>query len=358
MIRSIKDTKNFINDQANHAFYNHSFFSILENSGSIGGESGWNPIFFETQQNSLYTFLKYHSYGEYTFDWSWAEAYQRHGVNYYPKLTSMIPHTPATTNHLSSLSDNSLWNNYHDFYREHQVSSSHFLYLTKNEISFFRSKDYILRKNIQYHFLNRNYSDFSAFLSQLKSKKAKQIRKERVFQELEIKAITKDDLTQDHAKQMYEFYLKTCQEKNAIPYLTKDFFLQIFALYRNQTLYVQATIKGEPIAGSLFFYDTNTIYGRYWGAMTHIPNLHFELCYYQGIDFCLKMNLSKFEAGAQGEHKIARGFDPTFVYSAHHIKHEVFRASIKQFIEQESLSLDRYKLDLDDKRPYKKTSID
>ncbi len=323
-------------------FLSYEFFEALIQSGSIGSNAGWGPVYFvhENQSAALYTFEKNHSYGEYIFDWSWADAYRRHNLSYYPKLTSMLPFTPVTTSHFLMKSFNektaqSLLDAYEAHYLKGDYSSSHFLFLEPHEIHFFKSNDYQIRESIQYHFVNNSYKDFEIFLIQLKGRKAKQIRRERHFPGLTITSYTKEELTQDHAVRMYQFYISTIVNKNSQDYLNEAFFKLIFNSMKDSILYVEATKDGSAIAGSLFFYDHEKIYGRYWGCLEYHENLHFELCYYQGIDFCLKNSLKVFEAGAQGEHKIARGFRPIRIYSAHKIKHPAFSEAIANFLNSE-----------------------
>lgn len=315
------------------------FWKVLEDSGSINETRGMSKIEFKTSDASLVTFSKTHSYGEYIFDWSWADAYAKSGLPYYPKLTSMTPFTPATAPHFMGLQ--SQWD---DLLKQHDEalrnhSSAHFLFTTKDEQTFLGNHGYLLRDSFQYHFFNEDFKNFGDFLTKLKSKKAKNIRQERAHPELKIERLTGELLTTEHAQEMYQFYLMTLEEKRAIPYLTADFFKLLFERLPQNTLYVRATKENELTAGALFYYDEEKIYGRYWGAKTFIPHLHFELCYYQGIDFCIERGLKVFEAGAQGEHKIARGFRPVLTTSAHQINHPGFRTAIANYIQAERLQV-------------------
>ena len=323
-------------------FLQYDFFYALEKSRSIGQESGWTPLYFvdETEPAIFYSFVKDHSYGEYIFDWQWANAYQENGLAYYPKLTSMIPFTPITTTHFIMPQFKpevalGLLDSYQGLYEKHQLSSSHFLFLTQAEIPFFQNQGYLIRESMQYHFFNDNFETFEDCLKKMKGRKAKQLRKERLFPELKIERFTGESLLPEHAEQMYQFYLSTLDQKNAIDYLKKDFFLMVFESMKQNILYVQASTDNQAIAGSLFFYDTEKLYGRYWGCFQEVQYLHFELCYYQGIDFCLEKKLKVFEAGAQGEHKISRGFRPTRTFSAHKLKNEQFHHAVANFINQE-----------------------
>lgn len=316
-------------------FTSPEFWSALKTSGSIGEDRGMFQHTFNSNDSTLHSFSKTHSYGEYIFDWSWAQAFEQHGIPYYPKLLSMIPFTPATTPHFWGPDSDwpELLRHFEQLLPQH--SSAHFLFTTAEENKFLAENGYMLRDSFQYHFLNENYSNFRDFLSSLKTKKAKNIRKEREFNEIKIEQLTGEDLKPSHADEMYSFYRSTLQDKKAIPYLTQTFFEMAFRTLPNNVLYVRAESKGEACAGALFFYDKECLYGRYWGCNTDIQNLHFEICYYQGIEFCIQQKLKKFEAGAQGEHKIARGFRPVLTSSAHKINHAGFSAAISNYIIQE-----------------------
>ncbi|MBC7428011.1 MAG: N-acetyltransferase, partial [Bacteriovorax sp.] len=289
------------------------------------------------------------------------EAYQKYGIPYYPKLTSMIPFTPVTTQHFLLKKFNTqkaiaLLRKHDDYFMSEDFSSSHFLFLTEEEIPVFQSQDYMIRESMQYHFFNDSYKKFDDFLSTLKGKKAKTIRHERFLPQLEIKRYTGDQLTEEHAKRMYQFYISTIVNKNSYDYLNKDFFTLIFKNLKENILYVEASIEGVSVAGSLFFYDHEKLYGRYWGSNSYVENLHFELCYYQGIDFCIEKELKVFEAGAQGEHKIARGFRPVRTHSAHKIKHPGFKTAIADFIETEKKQIAHSITQLAEHLPFKKTT--
>jgi predicted N-acyltransferase len=327
-------------------FLRYEFHESLRESGSICAGSGWDPVHVVDEMNKaiLLCYLKHHSYGEYIFDWGWAEAYARSGLEYYPKFTSMIPFTPVTTSHFLMREDSDeikrgLLTKLEAVFDEMKLSSLHFLFLSPSEIPLFQSSGYLIRESMQYHFFNQDYHSFEDFLSSLKSRKAKHIRQERIFTGLRIERLTGKNLTTDHAREMYEFYLSTIDKKSSYGYLTRNFFERIFASMPENILYVRASSDVRPIAGALFFYDQERLYGRYWGAHEYVENLHFELCYYQGIDFTLERKLKVFEAGAQGEHKIQRGFRPTKTFSAHKIRHPGFSRAIEHFINEEKSAL-------------------
>lgn len=340
----------------------HAFHSALEESGSVGGLAGWNPRYWtvgaQAPEAGLFAYEKTHSYGEYIFDWDWASAYESQGVPYYPKLTSMIPVTPATTPHIA-MSDfkektaDTLLNAFEEHYESGEYSSAHFLFITDREAEFFKARGYILRESFQYHFKNRGYADFGTFLDTLKSRKAKQIRKERRFPpDFRFEDLTGSALRPEHADEMYSFYRTTLGKKHGIPYLKKDFFTRLFNTMADNVLYVRACADARAVAGALYFYDDKRLYGRYWGAIAEYPCLHFELCFYRGIEFAINNKLEVFEAGAQGEHKIPRGFEPVKTYSAHKIKHPNFRTGIERYVEGEKRFIARAIAELKTRLPY------
>ena len=354
-----KETWEKITPRSN-PFLKYEFFNALQVSGCIGPEAGWLPIVHLTQNQdaALYTFAKNHSYGEYIFDWGWADAFHKHGIIYYPKFTSMVPFTPATSAHFlmpefDEMKAQELLTQHEALYLKEAVSSSHFLFLTPEEIPFFEQHGYMIRESMQYHFFNEGYENFDHFLTHLKGRKAKQIRSEREHAGLTITSYSKETLTTDHALRMYQFYISTIENKNSQDYLNQAFFVHIFERLKNNILYVEASNQEAAVAGALFFYDEEKLYGRYWGAKDFYEKLHFELCYYQGIDFCLKHKLKMFEAGAQGQHKIARGFRPVRTFSAHKIKHPAFKSAIENFIRQEKHQIAEALISYSESLPFK-----
>jgi uncharacterized protein len=351
----IKDTNWQEYDTHGVPFLEFEFFNQLEQSKCVGSAAGWEGLYFEEDEKSLlYSFAKTNSYGEYIFDWDWANFYHQNGLDYYPKLTSMIPFTSATSPHFLGERSVRLMENYEDYYLQNNYSSSHFLFLVKNELEFFQSFDYLIRESFQYHFFNNNYDSFEDFLITLKNKKAKQIRKERSFsQNIKFHNYTGEEIIPEHALRMYEFYRNTMMNKNAISYISKEFFINIFKKLKSNICYIEAIEENEPFAGALYFFGTNHLYGRYWGSTRNISNIHFELCYYQGIDFCIKKGLSVFEAGAQGEHKIARGFRPVKTYSAHKLKIPNTHQAIRSYIQYEKADINQIIPELKKRLPFK-----
>lgn len=341
-------------------FLSYKFMLALISSGSVGTEAGWEPVTFLSSDNKacLYTFAKEHSYGEFIFDWSWARAYESYGIPYYPKLTSMVPFTPVTTQHFlmkdfDEKKAHELLLTHEEYYQSGGFSSAHFLFITPEEIPVFESNGYLIRESIQYHFQNDGYEDFNYFYKALKSRKAKQIRNERNLPGITILRYTGEELKPEHAERMYQYYRSTIANKNSFEYLNKDFFRMIFETMKDNVLFIEAVKDNKPVGGALYFYDKKKLYGRYWGANEYVPYLHFELCYYQGIDFTLERKLLVFEAGAQGEHKIARGFRPVRMYSAHKLRHPSFHEAVKNFIFEEKQQLTLVISELSEGLPFK-----
>jgi len=332
-------------------FFDFAFLRALERSGSVGGASGWEPVYLLCKEGdhllgALPLYLKTDSYGEYVFDWEWAHAYREHGLPYYPKLVAAAPFTPATGPKLLVRHDEaeraavtrSLLDAAGDLADELGVSSSHALFLPERDLADFTDYGFAVRHSLQFHWRNRGYGSFSDYLEALTSKRRSQIRRERrQLGGLTIERLTGEALEEEHAAIMYRFYLGTYDRKWGFPYLTGTFFSEVFRTMRDRVLFVLARDEPtrRPVAGALFFFKGQSLYGRYWGAAEERRNLHFELCYYQGIEFAIERRFELFEAGAQGEHKLARGFLPTLTYSAHEIRHPGFRHAIERYIARE-----------------------
>ena len=339
-------------------FFDYEFLDALEKSGSVGRGSGWSPAHLVCEADgqlvgAMPLYLKTDSYGEYVFDWEWAQAYREHGLSYYPKLVAAVPFTPATGPKLLVRPDvngeagvpraavvGALLDAAQELGDEVGASSLHALFLPDEELDAFAQRGYAVRHSLQFHWRNRGYDDFSDYLDALTSKRRRQIKRERRQLEgegLEIQRLTGEALHSEHAAIMHRFYLGTYDRKWGFPYLTGPFFDEVFRTMKNRILFVLARDRrtGRPVAGALNFFKGRTLYGRYWGAAEARRNLHFELCYYQAIEFAIERHLELFEAGAQGEHKLARGFLPTLTYSAHEIRHPGFRRAIEHYIAEE-----------------------
>ena len=345
-------------------FLRLEFFQSLEASKSIGEGTGWHPFpAIVIDQGSLVgaspIFLKEHSYGEYVFDWSWAEAYQKYGKNYYPKIASCIPFTPATGPRIFGL-DLSIKKNIvlqiEELAYENKMSSSHILFCNESEQDIFADTKWMLREGVQFKWFNKNYNNFAEFLSQLSHDKRKKIKQERKkIQDLglKIKKIRGPEITESDLDFFYACYCNTYQDHHSHPYLTRVFFSLIKESMPESLLLILAYEGDLPIAASFFIYDDKNLYGRYWGSKNFYPGLHFELSYYQGQEFCIENRIAAFEGGAQGEHKLARGFEPFNTFSFHRIFDEKFEHAIKDFLRREKNGIDQYTNELNERAPYK-----
>ena len=350
-------------------FFDYEFLRALERSGSIGGGSGWSPVYLVCKDDlggvlgALPLYLKTHSYGEYIFDWEWAHAYRQHGLPYYPKLVAAVPFTPATGPKLLVRPDadraavtRALLAAARRLGEEQRVSSSHALFLPEEELDEFIEHGFAVRHSVQFHWRNRGYGAFSDYLDAMMSKRRRQVARERrQLEGVEIERLTGSELCPEHAATMYRFYLSTSDRKWGSPYLTGAFFAEVFRTMGDRILLILARDRGtgRPIAGALNFFKGRTLYGRYWGTTEERRNLHFELCYYQAIEFAIERRLALFEAGAQGEHKLARGFLPSLTYSAHAIHHPDFRRAIEDYINVEKKILAEDMVDYAQHDPYK-----
>jgi predicted N-acyltransferase len=354
-------------------FFDFEFLRALERSGSIGRRSGWSPAYLVCKNGAdvlgaLCLYLKTDSYGEYIFDWEWARAYRQYGLSYYPKLVAAVPFTPATGPKLLVKPDldvatrtrvtKALLEAADDLGTEYSVSSSHALFVPQEELSEFTGRGFTVRHSLQFHWHNRGYETFSDYLGALSGKRRRQISRERRQLEgegLEIVHLTGDALLPEHAALMHRFYLSTLDGKWGVPYLNRAFFDEVFKTMKDRTMLVLASDEaGIPVAGALFFLKHSSLFGRYWGTVEHRRNLHFELCYYQAIDFAIGRGFKLFEAGAQGEHKLARGFLPSITYSAHKIRDPAFGHAIGEYIESEKRMLKGVMEEYASHDPYKR----
>ncbi|MBF0278304.1 MAG: N-acetyltransferase [SAR324 cluster bacterium] len=331
-------------------FSEYEYLMAMEAGGCVGRKAGWVPCYLTCWEEksllgAIYLYLKNNSYGEYIFDWGWANAYMQHGVDYYPKLVSAVPFTPATGKKIlvhpnadSKKISTILLRSAGELMDKWQCSSLHFLFIPPSEVPVFEDAGFMVRHSTQYHWKNRDYSDFDNFLDTLKGKRRKEILRERrkvKEQNIEIKVFRGDELLPEHSRIMYEFYLSTIYKMGAIDYLSLEFFEQVFRVMKDQIVLVLARADDRWVAGSINYHKGKGLYGRYWGCLEEFKNLHFELCYYQTIEFAIAQKIQLFEAGAQGRHKVQRGFLQEIIYSAHWIVHDGFREAISEFIEQE-----------------------
>ena len=343
-------------------FVRHEFFSALIDSGCASGRTGWLPRFVLVRRGGTLTaamplFEKSHSYGEYVFDWAWAEAHERHGLAYYPKLLSAVPFTPVRGHRLLAKTradrEALLAAAMH---AASGLSSLHVLFPAQDEADFLASAGLLVRRTVQFHWRNEGYADFEAFLARMTHARRKNIRQERrrvrdagvTFEWKEGPAIERR-----HWELFHRCYRRTYAAHGSSPYLNLDFFLRVgSALPANIALLV-ASQDGEAFATALFFRDATTLYGRYWGTLRPLPLLHFECCYYQAIEFAIGRQLSVFEGGAQGEHKLFRGLLPVETCSAHWLAHPEFARAVEDFLEREGSGIARYVDELCEHSPFK-----
>ncbi|GAB4527995.1 MAG: GNAT family N-acetyltransferase [Parvularculaceae bacterium] len=328
-------------------FIDHAFLHALEQSGSVNAAAGWRPchLLLEDAGGALVgaapMYLKGHSQGEYVFDFAWADAYERAGGRYYPKLQIAVPFTPATGPRLLTGGDGaarkSLARAAIQIAARLGVSSLHITFAPKSDIDALCAAGALPRTDSQFHWKNEGYGSFEDFLAALASRKRKAIRKERAaaLAQVEIDWLTGSEITESHWDAFWDFYQDTGARKWGYPYLTRSFFSLIGEAMADRILLVFARRNGAPVAGALNFIGGDALYGRYWGCTEHIPFLHFELCYYQAIEFAIARGLARVEAGAQGEHKLARGYVPVATCSAHWIADPGFRGAIENYLAQE-----------------------
>ena len=345
-------------------FTTHRFLSALDRSRSTGKGSGWTtrPLVVMDDGKpvaAMPLYVKSHSQGEYIFDFGWAEVYERAGGQYYPKLQSAVPFTPATGKRF--LGDPALrpllMQAAIGITRDNGLSSLHVTFCTDEEAEALTGPEVLHRVTQQFHWQNRGYADFDGFLGDLSSRKRKMIRKEREAAQghgLTIRALTGADLRPEHWDAMWTFYQDTGSRKWGTPYLKRGFFDEVHETMADDVLLVLAFRGESAVAGALNFIGRETLYGRYWGSTETLPCLHFELCYYQAIDWAITHGLDRVEAGAQGEHKLARGYLPTPVHSLHWIADPGLRGAVARYLRQERAAVDEEIEVLTDYGPFRK----
>jgi len=351
-------------------FISHAFLHAVEESGSATPKTGWLPqhlILDDTDgavAGCMPCYLKSHSFGEYVFDHAWADAYERAGGTYYPKLQCAVPFTPVTGRRLLTRDgperagrEALLLQAAATLTERLHASSLHITFPTKEEWDLAGRLGFLQRNDQQFHWRNDGYQSFEDFLGALASRKRKSIRSERkraLENGIEIDWVTGADLTEAHWDAFFAFYMDTGSRKWGSPYLTRAFFSLIGETMRDQILLVLARRKGRPIAGALNFIGANGLYGRYWGALEEHPCLHFELCYYRAIDYAIQHKLSRVEAGAQGAHKLARGYLPVPTYSAHWIRDSGLRRAVSGYLQRERAAVAHEIAMLGDDSPFRK----
>ena len=353
-------------------FLSYAFLDALHESGSAAPETGWQPqyiVLYEPDPASsagaerlaaaLPLYVKGHSYGEYVFDWAWANAYQEHGLEYYPKLLCAIPFTPVSGPRLLARDASARVALIEVLARTQQasdVSSTHVLFPPDDQARQLADAGFLLRSGVQFHWMNAGYASFDEFLATLEQKKRKNIRAERrKVREagVTMRRVRGASIPDEEWRFFNRCYRNTYKEHYSTPYLNLDFFRRIGRTMPENLLLVIAQREGTPIAASLVVHDASTLFGRYWGALEHVPCLHFEAAYYQPLEFCIEQGIAVFEGGAQGEHKMARGFLPTRTWSAHWLAHPAFADAVHRFLERESGGIDGYIDELNDRSPFR-----
>ena len=355
-------------------FLRYEFLRALEDTGCVGAGTAWRAshlLALDAQGvpcGALPLYVKHDSRGEFVFDWSWADAYERAGLNYYPKLVSSVPFTPATGARLllnssanaaeiaASLVAEAL-----QLARELGASSLHFLFPTEAQRSQLQAQGFLARKSCQFHWHNDGYTSFDDFLGRFSSAKRKKARRERrriqeagiVFEQLNGAELSTTDWDA-----VFDFYARTFLRRGRSPYLNRAFFDQVAATMPEGLVVMLARYQHEPIATAICFRGGDTLYGRYWGSLADFHSLHFEACYYQGIEYCIEHGLQRFEPGTQGEHKISRGFKPTATWSCHWLSEPAFYEAVGEFVAREAIHVDAYMRHLEEHLPYRRVGAD
>ena len=354
-------------------FIRHEFLSALESAGCAGGKTGWEPHHLVIHDEGPFTgrligaapaYLKTHSYGEYVFDWAWADAYERYGHQYYPKLVISVPFTPVTGPRLLVAADadklkvkKGLIEGAVSLMQKYGTSSLHWLFITREDSDLLDETGHMLRSGYQFRWNNPGYRDFDDFLSTFTAQKRKKIKRERRHvkeAEISMEVLTGSAIRTLHWDTFYEFYLSTVHAHGAIPYLTREFFLKLGEAMRDSIVLVFARRETHYVACALYLRGSETLYGRYWGCRGDYHSLHFETCYYAAIEYAIAQGFKHIEAGAQGEHKLARGFEPVITRSAHRLAHPQFRDAVENYLARERLNVAAYVDELNEHAPFKR----
>ncbi|HEX4300660.1 MAG TPA: GNAT family N-acetyltransferase [Gammaproteobacteria bacterium] len=339
-------------------FLRHEFLAALEHSGSADAKSGWAPLHLAYRDNqgqlagALPLYLKSHSYGEFVFDWAWADAYQRNGLAYYPKLVSAVPYSPVPGLRLLIAAGATredvapaLIAGAHVAAKELRCSSIHCLFPLEAELPEWNQGEFLTRTDTQFHWHNRDYRDFEHFLESFTADRRKKVRRERrriAEAGIEMRMLAGDELDAGLMEALYRFYVSTYEKRGRTAYLTAAFFQEIRRTMPQALRVCFAFLHGEPVAAAICLQGGDTLYGRHWGSVQEFHSLHFEACYYQGIEYCIRAGLKHFNPGTQGEHKISRGFEPTYTWSAHWLADPRFRAAIDEYLQREQHQVAAY----------------
>lgn len=353
-----------------HPFTRHEFLLALEETGAVTAKTGWQPHHLLLHrdgalQAAMPLYRKHHSWGEYVFDWAWAEAAERNGIRWHPKLLAAIPYTPATGPRLllgsgvdAASATQAAAAALCRRAEQGELSSVHLLFPEPTPSALFADAGFSVRHGAQYHWFNRGYANFDEFLATFSSRKRKAVRRERervAEQGITFRLCDGHTATRDDWETFHRFYQLTyARHSGHGGYLPATFFQRVAQVLPDHLLLIVAEQAGEPVAGALCFRDSTTLYGRYWGSLRDVDQLHFETCYYQGIDFCIREGLTRFDPGAQGEHKIQRGFTPVLTRSCHWIREPRLRAAIDGFLEREREGIAAYIEDASQALPFRR----
>ncbi|MET0291863.1 MAG: GNAT family N-acetyltransferase [Steroidobacteraceae bacterium] len=349
-------------------FLGHAFLSLLEQTGCVGAHTGWNPAHLVLEderglRGAVPAYLKSHSWGEFVFDFGWAQAYARHGLRYYPKLSCAVPFTPASGPRLLARSGErdavapALIEAIEAEVQRRELSSAHVLFVDEHDRAAFEAAGWLLRRDCQFHWHNRDYGDFDAYLATFTAEKRKKAKRERRRVDesgIRFQTLHGDELDDGLCDLLHDLHRHTFVAHGHEPYLTREFFRAVAPRLGRRLMVKLALHEGRPVATALFFRSDSTLYGRYWGAIGDFHSLHFEACYHQGIEYCIEHGLVRFEPGTQGEHKVARGFEPTITWSAHHIADYRFRDALQEFIDREAPAVEAYAAEIDQHTPFRR----
>ncbi len=360
-------------NQDGNPFTSHAFLIALEESNSIGGNTGWMPRYLllwadnGNLAGSLPIYEKHHSWGEYVFDWAWANAWQQCGLAYYPKLVVAVPFSPVTGHRFLVGKDQNrddiisrLQSAAVDYAKKEEYSSLHYLFPTNSECNLLQQRGMLIRHDVQFQWKNHSYTDFNNFLATMTSRKRKKIARERrrvMEKDIDFKIISGKQLTPVNMERMYEFYLRTIMRHGSQAYLSKEFFLLLAERMADSIVLIEAHLQGRVVAAALNIRHDKTLYGRYWGCLEEYHSLHFETCYYQAISYCISHGLKRFEGGAQGEHKLSRGFLPVITCSAHWMANNSLTPAISDFLEREKAQVAHYQHILNEHSPFRDEPI-
>ncbi len=352
-----------------YPFIRHEFLHALEESSCVSEETGWIPQHCLVYDNGdlialMPMYRKTHSHGEYVFDFEWAHAYRQHGLSYYPKMLTAIPFTPCEGERLFVKAGvkkkavlESILNHINKTAVTENISSWHCLYPTPTETEIFKSAGLSIREGVQFRWMNKGYRDFKDYLDSFSSKKRKTLLRERRFisdQGITLQQIHGKDITEQQLDVFFQFYQLTYLKRGNPPYLNLEFFKEIAETMPEQLLLILAVKDNTYVGAAFSLVGGGSFYGRYWGCYEEYHSLHFEACYYQGLEYCINNQLTRFDSGAQGEHKIARGFEPVITYSAHWVSDPQFAAVIKDFTKREASLMEKYRDNAADLLPFKK----